>query len=155
MCPVHVDRRADLQRLAVSWLDPQVPVPEYTPAGVLPPYSGSVLEDAERLRGVGPRDIDVVTFANLKGLDRRDPAVRQAIFGRVPGCDAYPVNLANYSSNPWETTRVVQYWHGLFSHQRNGDLPLWKGFVEIPLSPDIDAAAATTLQARGVSDDTH
>jgi hypothetical protein len=176
------------------WLYAKVPIPDHTPEGVLPPYTGSVEDDelrspwrtsiaelvvrfgtspvrtellsglmqlraslyaigiregwqwidgsfverVEQIRGIPPRDIDVVTFADLSQLDRRDSAVRAALYRRVPGCDAYLINLANYTAKPAEVTRLVNYYYGMFSHQRRTQL--WKGFLEIPLSSEDDQA---------------
>lgn len=89
-----------------------------------------------------PRDIDVVTFfynpfdnpqalhLSLcnQGIDFTDIALTKKKFN----VDAYPVDLG--IKNPKWLIDNSRYWHGLFTHTRDG---LWKGILELPLAtPD-------------------
>jgi len=44
--------------------------------------------------------------------------------------------------------RRISYWYSMWSHRRNG---LWKGFLQIDLSPNEDELAYKTLHLRGLT----
>jgi hypothetical protein len=126
-----LDLRADLRRLNLSggfqWLD------------------GSFLEDVEKIRGVPPNDLDVVTFfqAPVGPVDLtlaaviRDHTATKSRY-RV---DHYLVPLADQPERLVDQTR---FWFGLFSHQKS--TAVWKGMVPVDLLTEaIDTLARQHL----------
>ncbi len=108
---------------------------------------GSFLEQKEAIQAAPPNDVDVVTFFPLP------PAVDQAAFaGQVADLfdptqtkvtfrvDAYPFVLGQ--SLGAAEVRRISYWYSMWSHRRNG---LWKGFVQVDISPDEDQIAEALL----------
>lgn len=107
---------------------------------------GSFLEHVELIEGRPPNDVDVVTFYRLPA------GVSQLQLGAKLGAllehdsvkaafrvDGYLVHLG------MEAERLIPqsaYWYSIWSHRRN---QLWKGFVQVDLTPIEDAAAAATL----------
>lgn len=111
---------------------------------------GSFVEDAEKLKGRPPGDIDVVTIAHRPSVCRSkaswdtfvsnnstlfDPLRSKTMYH----CDAYFLDL---DSTPKYLVESTRYWFGLFSHQRS--TALWKGMLQVSLRSD-DAAARTIL----------
>jgi hypothetical protein len=108
---------------------------------------GSFLEDVEHTEHRTPNDIDVVTFYQLPlgqtqaGLMRAAPS----LFGDLSGVktqyfvDGYFVHLG---MNAMRLVHRSAYWYSVWSHRRN---QLWKGFVQIDLSPAEDASASAIL----------
>jgi len=43
--------------------------------------------------------------------------------------------------------REISYWYSMWSHKRNG---LWKGFLQVDLSPVEDELAFKALQVKGL-----
>lgn len=114
---------------------------------------GSFVENVEKVRGLPPKDIDIVTFANRpdslahtwpafvsENLDLFHPRVSKSAFH----CDAYFIDLGKSAEIIVDDTR---YFFGLFSHQRA--TLLWKGIISIPLASD-DADAANLLKTGGL-----
>jgi hypothetical protein len=107
---------------------------------------GSFCEEAEKLRGRSPDDIDIVTFfvrpaaVSDNALWRTFVASNSAVFdaGQAKAtfhCDAYYVDGNSTLSN---VIGQVTYWYGLFGHQRGSHT--WKGMLRVPLvSDDADA----------------
>lgn len=111
---------------------------------------GSFMEDVEALEGRAPRDIDIVTFYRLPpGTSQADILRRNtALFDHdsvktVYHVDGYTVSLG---MPPDRLVRQSAYWYGVWSHRRNDR---WKGFLEIDLAPDHDAAALASLNSPG------
>ncbi len=109
---------------------------------------GSFMEQVEVLESRSPNDVDVVTFFSMPdGMSQRTLAEKHAdLF--IPQktkvqykVDAYPCILGE----PTEVRHVKQiaYWYSMWSHRRNG---LWKGFIQVDLSPDEDSAALKALE---------
>ncbi len=112
--------------------------------------NGSFLEKIEILEDRSPRDIDVVTFYAIpqsetqQSLVQKDRKVFDHEYLKTEyGVDAYFITLGK----PVDAyqARKIAYWYSMWSHRRNG---LWKGFVEVDLSPDQDADAWTMLKNR-------
>lgn len=110
--------------------------------------NGSFAEDVERRELRAPNDIDVVTFlvlptgtseadvlALVPVLFTDDAAIKAAF--RV---DGYFVNAADVVT---DVIRQTTYWYSMWSHRRD---EAWKGYLQIDLAPDEDAAAATRLR---------
>lgn len=111
---------------------------------------GSFVEDVELIRKRPPKDIDIVTFAPVRGtqdekmqhilenLDIFDPERAKEQYS----CDAYFVDL---TVSPLLLVDTTRYWFGLFSHQR--ETSLWKGMLQVPMLSDDDAAEAVLHNA--------
>jgi hypothetical protein len=112
--------------------------------------NGSFSENIELEKNRPPSDIDLVTFTHaVTGLSAEQINVNMnnhpELFDRdicraTFNCDVFIVNL---SKQPELLVQDVRYWYGLFSHRR-GD-HIWKGFLQIPLDSD-DEAAVTELE---------
>jgi hypothetical protein len=102
---------------------------------------GSFVEDAETVRGRNPGDIDIVTLFHRPLRYQTSPTLWQAesttIFATFFSssickanyfCDTFPIDL---DKNPLLIVDDVNYWFGLFSHQKVTNV--WKGMLRIPL----------------------
>lgn len=103
--------------------------------------NGSFMEDIERLEGRSPRDLDVVTFFYLpEGRTQAELATQcgtlfdSGILKQIYSVDAFFMVLG-MEMIP-EDVRRIAYWHSLWSHRRDS---LWKGFIQIDLSPTQDS----------------
>lgn len=111
---------------------------------------GSFLEQVEVLEGRPPRDMDVVTFLDLTGVDQH-ALVKQhgALFDlkqakEVYSMDTYFVQIGGKLDA--ESIKRVAYWYSMWSHRRDG---LWKGFIHVELDPSQDADARAILNLHG------
>ena len=111
--------------------------------------NGSFVEDTMQRAQRKPNDIDIVTFLQLPDdktqaqLFDYDPSLFDPMKSKaLYGVDAYAVVLDS-GDLPYLVRRSV-YWNSLWSHDRNY---LWKGYLEIDLASDEDAAARTALAA--------
>jgi hypothetical protein len=99
---------------------------------------GSFLENIERHGNRAPNDIDVVSFVELSGqsapLQGDDEALDQAAAKLRFRVDAYFVEL---NLPPRLLVSQTAYWYSLWAHTRDQH---WKGFVQIDLRPDDEAA---------------
>lgn len=113
-------------------------------------FDGSFLEDVETLESRSPRDMDVVSFIDLTGLNQQvlvsqhGALFDQAQTKQVYAMDAYFVQIGGALDK--DAIRRVSYWYSMWSHRRNG---VWKGFVQIDLDPAQDAAARAILNFHG------
>ncbi|SFM70294.1 DUF6932 family protein [Marinobacter zhejiangensis] len=112
---------------------------------------GSFMEQVEVTEGRAPRDVDVVTFFYLPAGETQGSLAgrAQTLFDhsrlkQVYNVDAYFSILGQPLSSPM--VKQISYWYSLWSHRRDG---LWKGFVQVSLAPDQDAAATQVLLAKG------
>lgn len=71
-----------------------------------------------------------------KVADLFDPAQTKVTYH----VDAYPFVLGR--SMGAAEVRRISYWYSMWSHRRNG---LWKGFVQVEISPDEDQIAEVLL----------
>ena len=103
-------------------------------------FDGSFVEDVERVRGLPPKDIDIVTFAYRPTLGATLWSdffnQNQQLFNPIATkatylCDAYYVDL---DMRPNLIVDRTTYWFGLLTHQR--DTSLWKGLLTVPLASD-------------------
>lgn len=109
---------------------------------------GSFTENIELIERRSPNDVDVVTFFNFQPGDDD-----QIVFGRNPDIfdqplvkkgylvDSYFENLQAPGAN---LVARAAYWYSMWSHKR--DLS-WKGFIQIPLSPQLDDVAMAILDS--------
>lgn len=114
---------------------------------------GSFFENIELLELRPPNDIDIVTFYEM-------PAHSSQFTLRLAGPDLFPSNLAeklalkaslhvdvfyqDLSAKPLRLIERSAYWYSVWSHRR--DLT-WKGFLEVDLAPQHDAAVLAELFA--------
>jgi hypothetical protein len=108
---------------------------------------GSFMEQTEILESRSPNDVDLVTFFHLPGgMDQRSLARNHGhLFSpnRTKAqfhVDAYPCVLGEPTDH--RHVKQIAYWYSMWSHRRNG---LWKGFVQVDLSPQEDEAARRAL----------
>lgn len=109
---------------------------------------GSFLENVEALENRPPRDIDVVNFVDLSGMDQHtlisghNDLFDHAQAKQKYALDAYFMQIGGALDQ--NAVRRVSYWYSMWSHRRNG---LWKGFVQVDLAPtqDTDANAHNIL----------
>lgn len=115
---------------------------------------GSFAEDAERLRGRAPADIDVVTFTaggskevQQSRVERCPELFDHALVKQRFWVDHYLVPTDDASDVHGERlSHKVAYWYSMWAHQRGTQR--WKGFVSVPLvSNDASALEWLTQQA--------
>lgn len=108
---------------------------------------GSFLENIEVLEQRSPEDIDIVTFYHLppnktqKDVLNTEPELfdRDLVRSRFL-VDRFVVGLD--SEDPAYLVRATAYWYSVWAHRR--DL-IWKGFVQVDLSPEEDERARHLL----------
>ena len=108
---------------------------------------GSFLENIESLESRSPRDIDVVTFYYLpashsqKSFGKDHSQLFKNSYNKNKyHMDAYFIDLN--SGVPEFLISESTYWYSLWSHRRN---TLWKGYLQIDLSPNDDHIARDKL----------
>jgi len=109
--------------------------------------NGSFMENKELLENEPPKDIDVVTFFKLPSDKGQDDLERPnpALFDHDYVKETYLVDAYIHQTGLFLErcdVREISYWHGMWSHRRNG---IWKGFVQVELSPSEDQAATSLL----------
>lgn len=108
---------------------------------------GSFMEAVEILESRPPKDVDVVTFFHLPaGLDQSTlKAQNGALFSPKDVKDSFNVDgyscILGSAITPFQV-KQISYWYSMWSHRRDG---LWKGFVQVDLSPNEDAEAKRVL----------
>lgn len=109
---------------------------------------GSFLECVESLRSCPPNDIDVITFyvvpagQTQQTLEASYPQLfDHDSLKNIYHVDAYFFELK--SSTIGKLINESTYWYSLWSHQRN--TLLWKGYLQIDLSPTDDNIALDNL----------
>ena len=117
---------------------------------------GSFTENVEMNLKRPPNDVDVVTFFNLQPGDTDEIVIarNQSIFDQsfvkqTFYVDSYFESLEE--SGAYLVSKTV-YWYSMWAHKR--DLS-WKGFVQIPLSPQLDAFAVTILDTAEAEEANH
>lgn len=108
---------------------------------------GSFMEHKEALEGEAPKDVDVVTFYQLPAGKNQDDleASNSTLFDheylkKTYSVDAY-THQTGLSLEPYDV-RQISYWYSMWSHRRNG---IWKGFIQVELSPPEDQIATSLL----------
>lgn len=109
---------------------------------------GSFMEQIELLDSRPPNDVDVVTFFNLpSGVTQQDLAAshpnlfRSGETKKKYKVDAYSCVLGETMSG--HHVKQIAYWYSMWSHRRD---TLWKGFIQVDLSPSEDPAAGKALE---------
>jgi len=109
---------------------------------------GSFCQDVEAIEGRDPGDIDVVTFFYVPE-EPLTPEIIEGIQNLIDSeytkprfnVDAYGMQLGTEFSPA--TVKLLSYWYSMWSHRKSDNM--WKGFVQVPLSPDEDYEAKTIL----------
>jgi hypothetical protein len=113
---------------------------------------GSFCERVESIRSCDPGDIDVVTFfiapsgQTQKTLDTSYPQ----LFDHDYIKDSYHLDTYFFELKESTIGKLISectYWYSLWSHQR--DTLLWKGYLQIDLSPTNDSIAKEILNSTG------
>jgi hypothetical protein len=105
--------------------------------------NGSFLEHIERLENRPPRDVDVVTFVAVpETFQPNEQARRLFDHDWVKQHFLVDSHMVELDLPPDELVTWSAYWYGLWSHRRS---QLWKGYLQIALSPDEDETARTYL----------
>ena len=104
---------------------------------------GSFCQDIEAIESRDPGDIDVVTFfyppKNLtteiiEGINNLiDFEYTKPRFN----VDAYGMQLGTIFNDA--TVKQLSYWYSMWSHRKSDNM--WKGFIQVPLSPEADKQA--------------
>jgi len=109
---------------------------------------GSFCESIETLESRAPRDIDVVTFYYLPAGESQQsfkvkyPELLRHKYNEIKyHMDAYFVDID--SGVPENLISDSAYWYSVWSHRRNA---LWKGYLQIDLSPTDDHIALDNLK---------
>lgn len=109
---------------------------------------GSFMEEIEALESRPPADIDIVTFFSLpfgetqQTLANKSPDLfDQSALKMKFSVDGYFCVLGE-SLNQGKVQSIA-YWYSMWSHRRDG---LWKGFVQVDLSPGEDVSAKNALE---------
>lgn len=110
---------------------------------------GSFLEDIESLESRSPRDIDVVTFYYLPVGQTQQIFHKNypELFNRKYNKTTYHMDAIFIDLNggvPEFLIANAAYWYSLWSHRRNA---MWKGYLQINLSPTDDNIAKENLDA--------
>jgi len=107
---------------------------------------GSFLEYVEMLDARPPNDMDVVTFFHIPAGETQASLVNRArvlfdpkLLKKEYQVDGYVVCLGGRSENLVERSA---YWYSVWSHRRN---QMWKGYVQIDLSPSEDSTTVKLL----------
>jgi hypothetical protein len=109
---------------------------------------GSFCESIETLESRAPRDIDVVTFYYLPAGESQQsfsvkyPELLRRKYNYIKyHMDAYFVDIDGGVLENLISDSV--YWYSVWSHRRNA---LWKGYLQIDLSPTDDHIARDSLK---------
>lgn len=110
---------------------------------------GSFTENVEQSRQRPPNDIDLVNFfyqpphITEEFLAEHGYIFEHDIVKRNYLVDSYWVNLS--VDDKEHIVKQTAYWYSMWSHQRDTDI--WKGFYQIPLTPEDDIIARQWLDS--------
>jgi hypothetical protein len=128
---------------------------ELTQRGIIQGFQwidGSFVEDVETTEKRAPNDIDVVTFFELPSGTTEKDLVDDGIVDHDRVKDQFKTDAYFYIPfwdwNPSDVEMLV-YWSTLFSHRRDR---IWKGYIQIELTPELDIIAVKKLNEAGVED---
>lgn len=103
--------------------------------------NGSFTENIEVIKNRPPNDIDVVSFITEPENPLPEEFFDQNHIKQKYQVDGYFVDL---NDSPQELIKWTTYWYSMWSHQRN--TKIWKGFLQVPLSPQDDLEALNYLE---------
>jgi len=108
---------------------------------------GSFMEQIEVAASRPPEDIDVVSFFYLPDgvsqialFAQHESLFRPVLTKAQFHVDGYPYILGEPMAH--HHVKQLAYWYSLWSHRRTG---LWKGFLQVDLSPEEDVEAENVL----------
>lgn len=109
--------------------------------------NGSFAEDIERLEERPPRDIDVVTFYRTPEGQTQESLFQTSPALFTPSRIKQEFHVDGYFQelgvdDPEYLVERSTYWSSVWSHRRGG---LWKGFLQVDLSPNGDEEAWANL----------
>lgn len=103
--------------------------------------NGSFTTDIEVTESRPPNDIDVVTFFHLPEgetqltfLPKTNNLLDASTSKKLYMVDVYPVILGE-KVTPYFIDDIT-YWYSMWSHRKSDNM--WKGFIQVPLSPHED-----------------
>ncbi|CAA0189669.1 DUF6932 family protein [Acinetobacter baumannii] len=120
--------------------------------------NGSFCQDIENTEHRNPGDIDVVTFFYIPQFETGPDQVFIETFSKLLDpdftkprfkVDAYGMQLGTTFSPA--TIKQLSYWYSMWSHRKSDNI--WKGFVQVSLSPDADKKAFLTLNEIKIKED--
>ena len=109
---------------------------------------GSFVQNVEDAESRGPKDIDIVTFLHLpeRHTEVTLAASYPQLFNRKRLRETYGIDAYFAVLNPDDLEGVVAravYWSSLWSRTRGGS---WKGYLQVEIAADEDAAAKSELE---------
>ncbi|WP_151769308.1 DUF6932 family protein [Acinetobacter junii] len=119
---------------------------------------GSFCQDIENIEHRDPGDIDVVTFYYIPQFETGpDQSFIDAFLNLLDSdftkplfkVDAYGMQLGTAFSPA--TIKQLSYWYSMWSHRKSDNM--WKGFVQVSLSPEEDKQAAIFLNEIKIKED--
>jgi len=119
---------------------------------------GSFCQDIENIESRDPGDIDVVTFYYIPHfeagpdqtfIDTFLPLLDSDFTKPNFNVDAYGMQLGTTFSPA--TIKQLSYWYSMWSHRKSDNM--WKGFVQVPLSPVADKQAISYLNEIKIKED--
>lgn len=117
---------------------------------------GSFTENVELNLKRPPNDVDVVTFFNFQPGDSDEIVIarNELIFHQEFVKETFLVDsyFESLQTSGADLVSKTVYWYSMWAHKR--DLS-WKGFVQIPLSPQLDPIAMTILGAAEAEEADH
>jgi len=111
---------------------------------------GSFVEDVESTQGRPPNDIDVITFFPIPPGRSALDLSEEEIFQHDHVKSNFRTDAYFYVPEwKWDSNDIDHYvyWNSLFSHRRDR---VWKGYVHVDLSPELDAIAEKRVRVKGV-----
>lgn len=112
---------------------------------------GSFMEDVENHQSRPPNDMDAVTFIQIPAGESEGSILARApqLFDNGYVKDTFKVDSYwGVLGDPMELWHVeeVTYWYSMWSHRRLDNL--WKGFLQVELTPSLDADAMILLNQK-------
>jgi hypothetical protein len=116
---------------------------------------GSFFEHIEMLECRPPSDMDVVTFLRLPVGVTQESLYKENVDFFNPNMTKVQYRIDGYISFLGEPTeprhvKLISYWYSMWSHRRN---LVWKGFIQVDLSPDEDIEAIRALELLQAGDE--
>jgi hypothetical protein len=144
----NFSRSPERKRILMGLLDYRAALHEVGLKNGFQWLDGSFMEAVEIIEIRSPRDVDVVTFFYLPEQVDQNSLIQEHPHLFEPEkakqrflVDAYMLRLGTPSQQSF--VKRVSYWYSMWSHTRAG---VWKGFVEVDLSPGEDLACRDFLK---------
>ncbi|MDC5255326.1 DUF6932 family protein [Acinetobacter nosocomialis] len=120
--------------------------------------NGSFCQDIENIEHRDPGDIDVVTFYYIPKFEKGPDQIFIDSFFRLLDTDytkphfkvdAYGMQLGTTFLPA--TIKQLSYWYSMWSHRKSDNM--WKGFIQVSLSPEADEQAIIALNQIKIKED--